>query len=263
MPGIYIMAAITVAVSAAAYAGLLRIMTPHWRRYLWLALPALPLSAAVNLLVKRPIGKGVAAWAGVSTDPLGSAPHWFLLFLLLLAPVTEEAIKVAPLLLPRARALLGGRDGALWTGFTLGVGFGIGEAAYIGYGIAQSPEFAGIPWYLFTGYSSERFAVCFGHGVMTAVVVTGLGRGRPLLGYAGAVLLHTAVNTGAMAYQVGWVPAWGATLSLGAGLVLLALIFERLRRQALQEARPVGHVEHAEHAAGEVVLFRRNRVGDE
>lgn len=254
MPGIYIMAVITVSISAAAYTGLLRIVTPHWRRYLWLALPALPLSAIVNRLIKQPIGEGVAAWAGVSTDQLGTAPLWFLLFLLLLSPLTEEAIKIVPLLLPRARAWLGSRDGALWTGFALGVGFGIGEAAFIAYGIAQSPDYAGMPWYLFTGYLNERFIVCFGHGVMTAVLVTGLTQGRPLRGYVGAVLLHTAANAGALAYQAGWVPVEVATLSLTVVVLLLAVIFERLRRQALRETSP------AARDAEEVVLFRRNRT---
>ena len=254
MPGIYIMAIITVSVSAAAYSGLLHIVTPHWRRYLWLALPALPLSAIVNRLIKKPIGEGVADWAGVNTDQLGTAPLWFLLFVLLLAPLTEEAIKVAPLLLPRARAWLGNRDGALWTGFTLGVGFGIGEAAYLAYGIARSPDYAGVPWYLFTGYLNERFIVCFGHGVMTAVLVTGLAQGRPLRGYVGAVLLHAAANAGALAYQAGWVPVEAATLSLAGVVIVLAVILERLRRQALREDST------AAHEAEEVILFRRDRT---
>src|SRR5439155_15052578 len=130
-----------------------------------------------------------AQWAGIPPRVTADTPLWFIAFAFLLAPVFEEAIKVTPLLLPWVRKLVKGPDSALWVGLALGIGFGLGEAAYLAYAIAQSPQYASTPWYEFTGYLSERLLVCFLHGVLTAVVVLGLQRGKgwAVLGYLAAV----------------------------------------------------------------------------
>jgi uncharacterized membrane protein YhfC len=202
---IWPMAVLTIVLSAALWGGMIWLLSGRTTKYLWLILPGLPLSAVVNILVKGPVAVAVAGVAGVSPQLTVATPLWFLLFALLLAPVTEEAIKAAPLLAPKLRRFVSGRSGALWTGMALGVGFGIGEAAFLAYGISLSPAYAGLPWYAFTGFLQERFIVCFLHGVMTAVVVTGLlwGARGLVLGYLAAVGLHALLNSSALLYQMG------------------------------------------------------------
>lgn len=253
MPPIYIMAVITLALSAAVWGGLIYACSGREKRYLWLLLPGLPLSAVVNLLIKRPLIIGVGEAAEVAPGQGLVTPLWFLLFLWLVSPITEEAIKLVPLLLPWARQRLHSRAGALWTGTALGVGFGLGEAGFIAYSIAQSPHYAAYPWYAFTGYLGERFIVCFCHGVMTAVVVHGLHRGRwrALTGYLAAVGLHALLNVGAMLAQLGVISPAVASLSLIVPVAILALIFESLRRR-------IARAEDSAEASGEIVYFRRH-----
>jgi hypothetical protein len=252
IPPIYIMAAITVLLSAALWGGVLYILSGRDRGLLWLLLPGLPLSAVVNLAIKRPL----VLWLGDvgNVEPgLGLAsPLWFIVALSLVPPVTEEAIKVLPLLLAGARRRMDGRTGAMSVGLALGFSFGLGEAAYLAWGVAQAPDYAGYPWYAFTGFLSERMAVTLVHGLLTMLVTVGIWRGgwRILGGYAAAVLLHLLTNLGAILYQLGVIPAWVAGLGLLPSLLILALVFERWRRQAAQAG---DHKERAE----EVIYFKR------
>jgi hypothetical protein len=257
VPPITVMAGITLVASAALWGGLVYCFSGRDRRYLWLLLPGLPLSALVNQFVKRPLIVAVGEGAGVAPGLGLETPWWFLLFVWLVPPVTEEAIKLAPLLMPWARRGPTGRSCALWTGMALGIGFGLGEAASIAYGIARSPAYAGYPWYAFTGYLSERLIVCFCHGVMTAVAVEGLraGWGRALGGYSAAVGLHALLNAGAMLGQLGVISMTWASLSLVVPVVLVAFIFERQRRRAGLEGESVAD-------RTEVVYFRRDPDGD-
>jgi len=253
MPPIYVMAVITLAVSAAMWGGLTYTFSGRDKRYLWLLLPGLPLSAVVNLLVKRPLIVWVGEAANVAPGEGLATPLWFIIFMWLVPPVTEEAIKLAPLLLPWARQRLHSRTGALWTGTALGIGFGLGEAMFLAYGVAQSAHYAAYPWYAFTGYFGERLIVCFCHGVMTAVAVAGLqqGRWRALAGYLAAIGLHALLNIGAVLAQLGVISVAVASLSLLAPVVVLVLIFEHLRRRAL-------FAQDGTEEAAEVIYFRRH-----
>jgi hypothetical protein len=254
---IYVMAAITLALSAILWGGLLYIMSGRNKTLLWLLLPGLPLSALANLAVKRPL----VLWLGETgqVEPgLGLAsPLWFIVALSLVSPVIEEAVKVLPLLLPAVRRQVGSLSGAIWVGLALGISFGLGEAAYIAYNVAQAPEYAAYPWYAFTGYLSERLAVTLVHGLLTMLVVVGIWRGgwRGLAGYLAAILMHLLVNLGAILYQLDVSPATAASLSLLAALVVLAIIFERLRRQSATGG------EDKERAA-EVIYFERPQTGE-
>jgi hypothetical protein len=255
MPPIYLMAALTLVASAVLLSGPVYVMAGRDRRYLWLLLPGLPLSALVNLAVKRPLIVSVGGAAGIPPGLGLATPVWFLVFVVLVAPLTEEAAKALPLLLPPARRLAGSRAGALWAGGMLGISFGLGEAAFIAYSVAGAPQFAGYPWYAFTGYFSERLAVCFAHGVLTAVLVTGLWRGwwRAPAGYLAAVALHAFLNMGAVLAQLGVISAAAAGLALAVPLVVLAAVFGWLRRAVLRQ--PGGP------QAGEVIYFRRDEDG--
>jgi len=61
-------------------------------------------------------------------------------------------------------------------GLCTGVSFGLGEALFVAYAVAQNPAYAYLPWYAYTGYFSERLMACFAHGVLTAVLVIGMQR---------------------------------------------------------------------------------------
>lgn len=255
MPGIYPMALITLIVSALLGGLYLKVMSGQPRHYLWLLLVSLPLSTVVNLGIKRPLVVGVSEWTGVSTALEPASPLWFIGFAWLVAPVTEEAIKVVPLLIPRVRAFLATPVEALWAGVALGLSFGLGEAAYLAWGIAQSPTYAGIPWYTFTGYASERLIVCFGHGMLTALVTAGLQRGiwPAVQGYLAAVALHALINVGPLLLALGLVSAVTVQLLFIAAIIFLTFIFERLRRTLMQGPG-------APDLAQEVIYFKRDKT---
>ncbi|KUG20225.1 hypothetical protein ASZ90_010045 [hydrocarbon metagenome] len=219
------------------WGGLVYVLAGRAPRCLWLILPGLPLSAIVNIAVKAPLAAAVADAGGVDPLVAAAAPLWYLAFLLMLAPVTEEAIKAAPLVAPQLRRFAESRRGALSAGMALGVGFGIGEAAYLAYAVSLSPVYADLPWYLFIGFLQERFVVTFIHGALTAIVVTGMLRGAAglLAGYLAAVLLHALLNSGALLYQIGRAPLWGAQVTIFAALILLVAIILRLHRRAGEE----------------------------
>ncbi len=241
MAQIYISSAVTSVLAAAVWGTTFGIMSGRYRRLAWLVAVTLPFSAAVNFWVKRPLAAWVAAGAGVDPGLTAFAPLWFLVFAHLLAPVTEEAAKLAPALLPPIRRRLAaaadgqvsnGRLAAVWAGMWLGIGFGLGELWLIAWSVAQTPALAAYPWWQYTGFMTERLVSIYAHGVMTAVAVYGIALGprRVWLTYAAAVGLHALVNAGAMLYQLGRVSAaWSQALLL-VSLLLLTLAFQRLLR---------------------------------
>jgi RsiW-degrading membrane proteinase PrsW (M82 family) len=235
MPGIYVMTAVTLAVGAVFAVVVLRAIgrpIPLWL----LALP-LPLSAAVNLLVKRPIYVALAGAAGV--DAMGpTSPPWFVVAAWALPPITEEGIKLVFLFLPFVRRQIRDGESALLVGAAVGLGFGLGEALYVGYALGLRSDLASLPWYAFFPFLSERIAAAFIHGALTSIVAVGLWRGRraAIGGYLTALGLHAAANTGPMLAQLGIVSSDIASLFLIPVAVLVGAIFERQRR-AVRPAR--------------------------
>ncbi len=230
--GILPMTIVTLAISGLLWGGLVYLISGRSARYLRVMLLGLPLSAAGNILIKGPLALGVAGAFGLAPIFNRWQPIWFLAFLFLLSPVVEEALKPLPLVLRSFRSIISDPSSALSVGMGLGIGFGLGEAAYIAYGVAQAPEYLGLPWYLFTGYLYERTLVCFIHGVMTAAVVMGYQSRRLLLGYLAAVGLHALVNSGAVLLALGMVSALETFLLLIASTVLCGAIFIWLRRRS-------------------------------
>jgi len=125
-------------------------------------------------------------------------------------------------------------SGSLWTGLALGMSFGLGEAAYIAYGLAQSPEYNSLHWFVFTGYATERLIVTFGHGFMTAVVAYGFYKGgrHALFGYLSAVGFHALINLGPILTALKLTPA--SVSSFGSYAIILGafLLFQRYTRTA-------------------------------
>jgi len=231
--GVVPMAVATVALAAVLWGGFLHAIHLRGPRLLLVLLVPLPLSAAINILVKRPLILGLVG-ADAATIDLSTLPAWMLLVLLFVAPLTEEAVKIVPLLIPAISGLAGDERGRLRVGFGLGIGFGIGEAIYLAFRISADPRYADTPWYVFTGYLSERLVACFLHGALTAIVVSQLYRAwpRPVLGYAAAVALHAAANFGPLLYQAHILSAEFAWVFIVPVLLVLVVLFERLRGRA-------------------------------
>ena len=234
IPQIYIMAAITLVVSLAFWGVLIYLFTGHQKHYFWLLILGLPLSTIANLIIKRQaiilVGQTFHVPPGLGL----ASPVWFLAFGVLVTPLVEEAIKVLPLLLRPAWKLVTSRTSALWVGFVLGVSFGLGEASFLAYAVAQNPAYNSLPWYAYTGYFSERLMACFAHGVLTAIVMIGMHReGRYVLyGYLAALGLHLCLNAPIAMYQFKWISFAVYNFSLLIPFILLAVIFERMRRTA-------------------------------
>lgn len=249
MPGVYIMAVITIALTALLCIVFLNYLTHSSRRYYWLLMVGLPSSFIINHWIKTPLITALATWAGIPLKISLEMPLWFIAAILLNAPIFEEAIKLLPIVLPASRKLMNDAPGYLWTGLALGMSFGLGEAAFIAYGVAQSPEYNSLPWYVFTGYLLERLAVTFGHGFMTAIAAYGFYKGgrHALMGYLSAVGLHVLINLGPILLALKLTSV--SVSSAGSYAVILAafLLFQKYARDAKkasgQETREVVYFE--------------------
>jgi uncharacterized membrane protein YhfC len=235
MPGIYIMALLTILITAILCVTALNYLTHSDRRYYWLILAGLPLSLIVNRLIKVPFINGIADRAGIALKLGPEMPFWFILVIWLTAPVFEEAIKMSPLLIPAFRGFLRDASQTLYAGLALGLGFGLGEAAYLAYGIAQSSVYNQLPWYVFTGFASERLIVTFGHGFLTSLAVYGLqnGRRKALFGYLSALGLHALINLGPILMAHKLIPA--AVSGIASYAVILAAFFLFQRNMGIQK----------------------------
>ncbi len=240
IPQIYIMALITLAVSTPLWGGLIYIFTGHQTRYFWLLLLGLPLSAVANLILKPLAVSAVGQAAGLQLSQASSLPAWFLAFSVLVTPLIEEPIKILPLLLRPAWKMVTSRASALWVGLALGVSFGLGEVVFLAFLGAQDPSVAVLPWYAFTGFLIERLFTCFAHGVLTAILVTGIQRGGwfILYGFLASVGLHLFLNAPTTMYSLQWISIALLNLSLPVPYLVLAVIF-LLMRQAAREPKNV------------------------
>jgi len=237
MAGIWIMLALTLLVSMGLTWGLFRLMHMPCKRYGWLVVLGLPLSALVNIFVKAPIIKLAANMGGFSPQFSADAPFWFLVFAWLISPFTEELIKVLPLVIPQVKRVGKGTWSGLRVGFALGIGFGLGEAIYLAWQVSVVPDYAALPWYMFTGFLIERVEAIIAHGLMTAVACYGLWKGGlwRVGGLLIAMAMHAFLNAGAMAYQLGWVSVSFATLWTPLGVALDGFIVGWLNSRARRE----------------------------
>lgn len=274
MEGIY-WAAVVVTVLGAGEAAVL--WATSGRRWDWL-LPlalALPLSPVVNLWVKTPILHWLSRVAGQPPYLELHSPLWYVLLILFLAPVTEEAIKLVPLAFPAARRQLLPGGPVIRLALASGLGFGLGEAWYLAYSLAVSGRYAGLSVGQFGGYINERALVLFAHGAMTLVVLLGIlaatrasgtnaasvAKATPPVpnapatparlpvwkrvafvaaGYAGAIFLHALGNVGALLYQLRILGPVPTTIVLLVFVVLLGVMVERVYlRSARRNPPPV------------------------
>ena len=250
MPGIYWMAGLTISVTAMLCTAFLHTFTRPDRRYDWLILAGLPLSFIVNRWVKIPLITSLAAGANLPLKLGPDMPLWFLVLILLNAPLFEEAIKLVPLAFRISRTFLNDAKSSLWAGLALGMGFGLGEAAYLAYGIAQSPAYHGAPWYSFTGFASERLIVTFAHGFLTAIAAYRLPRGGPkaLFGYLSAVGLHALINLGPILLALKLLSAAVSSITTYTGIAASFFLFQKYVSMARKMSGSPPH---------EIVYFER------
>ncbi len=236
MAGIVPIALLTILFVYGLCTATLNTFSGQKNRYAWLLILGLPLSFAINRLVKIPLLTWIAHTAGIPLSANLHTPVWFLLVILFNSPVWEEAIKAIPLLLPGLRKFLREPGDALWAGMALGMSFGLGEILYLAYGLAVSPQFNSLPWYAFTGFAAERLMMTFGHGLMTAQAAAGWQkRGwHNVFGYLVAVGLHALINLGALLAGLKlFDPQIGSLLSY-AGIVAAFFLFQRQLRSIRQ-----------------------------
>ena len=252
MSGIYGMAGLTIFVAAILSITMLNSFTHSDHRFYWLVCAGFPLSLIVNRLVKVPLINGIGALAGIPLQLGQQMPVWFIVMIWLSAPIFEEAIKAVLLAIPSCHVFLRESTKALWAGLALGIGFGMGEAAYLAYGIAQSPAYNQFPWYAFTGFAFERFAITFGHGLLTSIVVLGFHYGgkRAVIGYLAAVGLHALINLGPILLVLKIIPANMASLGTYATLLVAFVLFQK----NLQAVRKNSE---SKNDPGEKVYFER------
>ncbi|MGE5589129.1 MAG: PrsW family glutamic-type intramembrane protease [Bacillota bacterium] len=248
MPPIYVAALITLIIAGGLWLTVFGLMAGRRGLLVWFTLAGLPMSAVVNLWVKGPLAVAVGNAAGVPAGQGLATPIWFLVFLFLLAPVLEEAIKLVPLVPLAMRRRLAEPGAALWAGVYLGLGFGLGEVAYLAWGIARSPAYAGYPFWYFGGFFGERLLVVYLHAALTGLAASGWtrGPGRALGTYGMALGLHALANLGAMLYQLKLANGTVAQLSLVAAILVASVAFDHERRGV---PRPPGKAP--------VTIFRR------
>ena len=234
MPGIYGMAILTILLTGLLCVTALNQLTGSIRRFGWLLLVGLPLSPIVNLFVKTPFITALAAATGTPLKLGLDTPLWFILLIWLNAPLFEEAIKLLPMLLPAPRIFLKEASQALSAGLALGMGFGLGEAGYLAYGIAQSPAYGPLPWYMFTGFAWERLVVTFGHGLLTSLAILGLSSSwrKAVFGYLTAVGLHALINLGPVLSVLKLVPPTISSMGTYAAILIAFVLFQRSIRTA-------------------------------
>jgi hypothetical protein len=168
MPGIYIAATLTIALSL----GLV-----NWVIVKRLQ-PSDRLFATLGVL-----GSAVAFFGAfyLLRIPLDNAfqslrqgyPTWYRLGVTFYAPLTEEPAKwviLIPLFL--AGNIKQGNKGAWAT--CLGFGFGIGEIVFLAQRIASDPQTMTMPWYLSSGFIIERLMVCFIHSALVLIAIDAL-----------------------------------------------------------------------------------------
>jgi DNA-directed RNA polymerase subunit RPC12/RpoP len=184
---IYIAAVVTTAVAVAIFGTLIRkLKLPANPRLLWFAaLIVLPLEPISFYVVRVPLDHWLTGLFGFGSPTL----RWISTFY---APLTEEPAKLLPLLIPAIRRDITAANFGRYA-VAIGLGFGIGEMWFIAQVIASNPKFAGVPFYFFGGYLSERLMVCLFHSAFVGVALWQLRR-RFVLGEAGAMGLHWLGN---------------------------------------------------------------------
>ena len=214
--GIYLAAAVATAVAVWAGLRLLRLWIGSCRTHRWVVVFCVLGSPAINVLVKRPLLLAMLAAAGVGRNSAGW-PWWLVAAGLLMVGVTEELVKLLPLLIPSVRRQLRTDATAVPMSFAIGLGFAVGEIWYLARSIARTqPQVASLPVYMLGGFVSERAATVVIHSALTLIALSSFRRGprRLAVGVVAAILAHAAIDFTPALFQRGQVSAELATIEL-------------------------------------------------
>ena len=173
MPGIYIAAMLTLALSLAlAGAVILKRIGPADRLLAALGVVGAAVAFfAAYYLLRLPLD-------GVVQPVLQSNPDWYRFATTFYAPLTEEPAKWAVLIpLFLAGKITQDNKGA-WA-ICLGFGFGMGEIVFLAQRIASDPQSLAIPWYQSTGFIVERLMVCTIHSALVLAAAGALAGRKP------------------------------------------------------------------------------------
>ena len=121
------------------------------------------------------------------------------------APLTEEPVKLWPLLLPSVRNRVT-RENFIRFAIALGCGFAFGEVFTVAQLISErTPEVAAMPWYLLSGMISERLMTFCIHSGMTAIAL-GVWKHRAgiTVGLFLAMIAHFLANFPIVMARRGW-----------------------------------------------------------
>lgn len=184
---IYYVAVVTNILAVVIFGSLIRgLRMPVNERLLGLAaLVVLPLQPLVFYFVRVPFDHWlVAHW---NLQP--ATYHWIRS---LYAPLTEEPAKLIPLLIPALRRDIRPENFVRYA-LAIGLGFALGEMWFVAGRVAAAPAFAGLPFYQFGGYLTERLMTCVFHSAFVSVSLWQLRR-RFAFGLLGAMALHWIGN---------------------------------------------------------------------
>jgi len=231
--GIFLAALIATVISVWIGHALLRSWTCRGRLHYGVAAASLAFSPLVNLLVKKP-AVGVMLGRAHLQPAVSTWPLWFAALVLLVVGISEEAIKLLPLLAPEVRRVLCTRGSAQPLAFAIGMGFAVGEIWYLAYRIrVNDPASAGLPFYMLGGFVTERIATLSIHSFLVLLPLRAWQNGAAsfLRWTAGAMLSHALIDTTAMLYQMKVVGAAVATLVLLGLTLACAIPFYRYRQE--------------------------------
>ncbi|HWB07785.1 MAG TPA: PrsW family glutamic-type intramembrane protease [Pirellulales bacterium] len=200
MKPIYVMAAVTTALALAAWGTLFWQTCPRDRRRLSLVallVTGFFMSPAAFFVLRRPLLSGPLE--PVLKRPAWSEGNWSIVrdaIRLAYAPLTEEPAKLLPwfVLLAAGRPLWPTRRMIAPLAMAAGLGFAVGEIWLVASFVAESndPKLAGLPWYSFGGFLSERLMTCMAHVLFAMPAVTLARRGR--LGLAAGLAIGMGLH---------------------------------------------------------------------
>jgi hypothetical protein len=214
---ILIAAIITVAAAAGAYGYLIRHLSePADRRAIVAAvLFTLPLQPLAFYLVRLPLDAGLRQLLGT-----GDLYAFLTTFY---APLTEEPAKWLVLLVPLVLRTLRPASAAPLA-LAAGLGFGLGEIGFLAERLMRMPEIAAMPFWMFGGFLTERFVVCFLHGAFVFFLFARLAAGKSF--WPGAIVgmaLHYITNFPIYFASLGALPWSAETWQMVLAVYVLAL----------------------------------------
>ncbi|HEV3340801.1 MAG TPA: PrsW family glutamic-type intramembrane protease [Pirellulales bacterium] len=200
MKPIYVMAAVTTVLALTGWGTLFWQICPRDRRrqpLVALLVAGFFMSPTAFFLFRRPLLIGPLE--PVLSQPAWSNGNWSIArdaIRLSYAPLTEEPAKLLPwfILLAAGCPLWPTRRMVAPLTMAAGLGFAVGEIWLVASFVAQAkdPELAGLPWYSFGGFLSERLMTCMAH-VLFAMPTLMLAR-RGWLGLSAGLAIGMALH---------------------------------------------------------------------